>query len=262
MTSNGGRPGPPLPDRGRSRIGCPACRIYRSGRTEGFESRPVRSTWFDLVSCGFVRRLRRPIGEETPGLTPDWLPTGRFLPDERDRSGRWASASTLVDTADPRAGPSRSLDDAVDVGEESLALLLAAEVGVGEAEHLHGVLLDGGQLDRAAADGVVLGEHDPLALASELEPDLVLDLLCLDLALDRRQRVGRVPGLLQRVRQEVSPQAAVDEELCWLRLRAGARHGSRLRRPQGASRSPWPRPSEARQPEIDRARRPSERRPR
>lgn len=59
------------------------------------------------------------------------------------------------------------------VRDESLGLLCAAQVAVGQAEDANGSFGQRVALGRPTADRVVLGEDDPVVLAGVSQPNLI-----------------------------------------------------------------------------------------
>ncbi len=221
--------------------------VAAAGAQHQPQSRPRRPR-LPTISGAPRRTLLEP-SVDAQGLT-EWLRVG----------GPELSDSAWVDAADPWSWPPRSLRDAMDVGEESLDLLRTPKTGIRQAEHANSGSLDGADLGRTSAYRIVLRQDNPATFTREGNPLLIADSLGSVLAVDGCQCVRDETLGPERIRQLVSTEAAVDEELGCFRLRAGARHAPRPRGPLVEGRSPSPDPSVAHRRESGRAHRPSARR--
>jgi len=122
--------------------------------------------------------------------------------------------------------------------DEALGLLDTAEFRAHQTEHLDGRVDHCVPLSRSAADGVVLGKHDPAVPTGIAQPDLVGKAPGSILPLDVRHRMDDQSCGAQTI-DDALAEAAVDEELVRLLVERGHRRrlsdaapsSQRLRRP-------------------------------
>ena len=117
-----------------------------------------------------------------------------------------------MNRVDVWAGPARCTTNAAQVPDKPRRLRGRAEVASGEYEGLHAVLHKSGKLVLPVPNASVLGEHDPTASASGLEPLAVRHTLNdvtehLDLRVDDHAERAKRRG------DNCRPEATIDVDL-------------------------------------------------
>lgn len=96
----------------------------------------------------------------------------------------------FVDAVNVRATPSRSLENPIDVVDESFRLFFASQLRSGQAEDPQSGRYERLSFHAPVANPIVFGKDNPVLLARALNPFLIFDLLGTLLAIDVCERVN------------------------------------------------------------------------